>query len=334
MTDRVPLYPGRVSLTPVSGNTYDMVMADQPIVVGTPLNKAALLGDSTASTFGLAGDPTVNDAFAWIAKYNTYCWARREASVVINKTNISANVTISIGTSGSDFPYSSSIDSDGNLVNPSTLHVSRDVSSASSIASHAPCYYLINDEIYYLPSGSTSGSTSSTVYYNSTQRNLVFEAAASVKAQNVVVTKTVSGAWSAVFSSNRSAYPDSGVSGGYEYRFGGVPFDELTRFPIVLTGSYIGTGTYGSANKNEIQLDFAPRMLIVQPSNGAINIVRGGIPWVSGSKGYISQIKLSGSEMYNDTVSVTWGKTVSWYGSSADGQLNTANTKYNWIAIC
>lgn len=40
--DRVPTYPNRVKLTPVSGqvNTYDMVRADAPIVEGTQLNKA------------------------------------------------------------------------------------------------------------------------------------------------------------------------------------------------------------------------------------------------------------------------------------------------------
>lgn len=40
--DRVPAYPGRVVLTPVSGqaNTYDMVRADSPTVEGTPLDKA------------------------------------------------------------------------------------------------------------------------------------------------------------------------------------------------------------------------------------------------------------------------------------------------------
>lgn len=40
--DRVPTYPGRVTMTPVPGkaNTYDMVRADEPIVEGTPVNKA------------------------------------------------------------------------------------------------------------------------------------------------------------------------------------------------------------------------------------------------------------------------------------------------------
>lgn len=54
MQDRVPLYPGRVTLTPVAGqaNTYDMARADQPTQEGTPLSKATLLKDATAAKFG------------------------------------------------------------------------------------------------------------------------------------------------------------------------------------------------------------------------------------------------------------------------------------------
>lgn len=70
MKDRVPTYPGRVTLTPVSGqaNTYDMVRADQPTQDGTPLSKENLLSDATASALGLTGDPTVDDAFGRLAK--------------------------------------------------------------------------------------------------------------------------------------------------------------------------------------------------------------------------------------------------------------------------
>lgn len=50
MEDRVSTYPGRVVLTPVSGetNTYDMVRADLPITEGTKINKK--LFDSKADT--------------------------------------------------------------------------------------------------------------------------------------------------------------------------------------------------------------------------------------------------------------------------------------------
>lgn len=42
--DRVPAYPGRVKMTPVTGqtNVYTMERADNPTQVGTPLNKALL----------------------------------------------------------------------------------------------------------------------------------------------------------------------------------------------------------------------------------------------------------------------------------------------------
>ena len=65
MQDRVSLYPGRVKLTPVAGqeNTFDMVRADQPTQEGTPLNKATLLKDVTASILGLPNTAVPDDAF-------------------------------------------------------------------------------------------------------------------------------------------------------------------------------------------------------------------------------------------------------------------------------
>lgn len=55
--DRVSTYPGRVKMTPVSGepNTYDMERADAPINPGTPINK--VLFDSKLDT--LTEDVTV-----------------------------------------------------------------------------------------------------------------------------------------------------------------------------------------------------------------------------------------------------------------------------------
>lgn len=65
MQDRVPLYPGRVKLNPVAGqdNTFDMVRADEPTQEGTPLNKATLLKDVTASILGLPNTAVPDDAF-------------------------------------------------------------------------------------------------------------------------------------------------------------------------------------------------------------------------------------------------------------------------------
>lgn len=79
MKDRVPLYPGRVTLLPVAGqpNTFDMVRADQPVEVGTPLNKGTLLSDVTAALYGLGADATPDSTFAAIAAItNAVPWIR------------------------------------------------------------------------------------------------------------------------------------------------------------------------------------------------------------------------------------------------------------------
>lgn len=66
MKDRIPKYPGRVKLTPVSGQTdvFDMVRADEPEEAGTPINKQTLLTDETAVKLGLdpESDPTPDEA--------------------------------------------------------------------------------------------------------------------------------------------------------------------------------------------------------------------------------------------------------------------------------
>lgn len=69
MKDRVPLYPGRVTLTPVPGqpNKYDMVRADEPTQAGTPLNKATLLPDAVAALYGLGPDAVPGEALMKLA---------------------------------------------------------------------------------------------------------------------------------------------------------------------------------------------------------------------------------------------------------------------------
>ena len=79
MQDRVPLYPGRVKMTPVAGqaNTFDMVRADDPTQAGTPLNKATLLKDATAALYGLGTGAVPDDVLEEIGKYKQYWWRRR-----------------------------------------------------------------------------------------------------------------------------------------------------------------------------------------------------------------------------------------------------------------
>lgn len=71
MQDRVSLYPGRVTLTPVAGqeNTYDMKRADQPTQEGDPLNKNTFLKDTTAALFGLGNSALPDDILRKIGEF-------------------------------------------------------------------------------------------------------------------------------------------------------------------------------------------------------------------------------------------------------------------------
>lgn len=52
MQDRIPLHPGRIKLTQVSGDIYDMERADEPQQEGTPLNKANLFNSANETRYG------------------------------------------------------------------------------------------------------------------------------------------------------------------------------------------------------------------------------------------------------------------------------------------
>lgn len=75
MQDRTPTYPGRVTLTPVIGqtDTYDMQMADEPTQAGTPPVKANLLSDDAAALVWRGSPPlgpTVSLALSELATEN------------------------------------------------------------------------------------------------------------------------------------------------------------------------------------------------------------------------------------------------------------------------
>lgn len=96
MQDRLPLYPGRVKLTPVSGqeSIYDMERADEPTQIGTAINKANLLKDGTAALFGLSSNAVPDDVHNWVGQYNTHWWGclntSTGATTYVNSTNRNA----------------------------------------------------------------------------------------------------------------------------------------------------------------------------------------------------------------------------------------------------
>ena len=92
MKDRIPKYAGRVKLIPVANqpNIYDMTRADEPLEEGTPLKKATLLSDETATSLGLTGDSNVNDALSALYRNKV-----NKADIIDNLTTLEAEKPLS-----------------------------------------------------------------------------------------------------------------------------------------------------------------------------------------------------------------------------------------------
>lgn len=107
MNDRISLYPGRVTLTPVAGqaNTYDLVRADSPTQEGTPLNKASLLKDTTAALYGLTVSAVPDEVLAAIKSLIDAANANANT-----KAKIQTGSYVGTGTYGSSNPCSLTFD--------------------------------------------------------------------------------------------------------------------------------------------------------------------------------------------------------------------------------
>ena len=155
------------------------------------------------------------------------------------------------------------------------------------------------------------------------------------------VTSETIGDWEFVKSSERNAYPDSGIVDNYEYQYLGIPFENAVTAPRFEYGSYIGTGTGGLSAPNSLTFDFTPRLVIIC----------GDTKYGSGFADYsckiiavrgITSTDSIGEDGTSAYVAIEWtDKGLSWYGrssSSSDSilakyQLNTSGKTYYYVAI-
>lgn len=359
MQDRIPLYPGRVKMTPVAGqaNTFDMVRADDPTQAGTPLNKATLLKDATAALYGLGTGAVPDDVLAELGKYKQYWWRRRIPSgkgYEETKRNITAEAQLAY-SSGGNLQISKSISIDQStgaisLVNPEsfTLVNGDDYTMnlcGEELLSKGPCYITGAEDsptlVYFLPPGGGIGRQNATLYAYSQFGYKFLPTAPNVVAQVVTtneITKTYD--WAHLQSSTRSAYPDSGTQDGYEYEYLGIPFDNAVTASKIETGSYVGTGTYGRANPNALTFGFVPKFVWIYEwvrsdgwfdAGGAAKIPFEIIPEGEFGRKYPPSTNPAPS---TNTYSKRVGSTLYWYNTgSAGNQLNYSDSTYYYIAI-
>lgn len=181
-----------------------------------------------------------------------------------------------------------------------------------------PGYYLLRSKANYDDAAiiSTTGVTSWTPYDSAIYQRYAF-----VLDSSTVLT------WYEDNAGN--GYPEQKYKGQFTDVLGNlvaIPSDQLD-YPVqIATGSYTGTGTYGSNNPNTLMFPFAPKYIfITRPDLGAtaagtnLNMV------------YDSPKANAPSA----TVDVIWNKnSVSWYSTSADNyQLNLSGQTYYYFAI-
>lgn len=131
---------------------------------------------------------------------------------------------------------------------------------------------------------------------------------------------------------NNSVYPSQ------EYIQGGSITDVFGYdVPICQyeTGSYVGTGTYGSGGLNNLTFNFEPKFIMISPEMpwGPNNFFKYGFPWIKGMTQGISYIVINNMTSTN-VVNISWTNNgVSWNGGNAVIQLNNSGTTYHYVAI-
>lgn len=347
MQDRVPLYPGRVTLTPVSGqaNTYDLTRADQPTKEGTPLNKASLLKDATAALFGLGTDAVPDDALHLLSRFqsglgNEYVWAKLNvtAGYYEIQTLKDSIYVIESETKLYTFKYSDSITIDevGNfsLTNPLTFTATysqfRSDYGTTLLGKYLDTTGLAHEAgIIFIPTNASIN------YYNGRQVEIKNSYVISVGYdENRAFVGYVN-------SPSPDAYPPA-VSDGNTYTLLGQLGDKVR----IATGSYTGTGTYGSSNPNSLTFDFEPKLVFMfrnkLPMYGDVNS-SAYQPVYGTTIGMTAEYSRSlfniygrrtGDDYYLYAKKSNDGKTLSWYHeASASAQINNSGVTYQYIAI-
>lgn len=120
MKDRVPQNPGRMLITPENGIApyfAKVERADNPVEAGTPMNKAALLKDATATALGLSTTAVPDDALKklmlprgiivnWSGAANAIpsgwalCNGQNGTPNLLNKFVVAAGSSYSVGAQG------------------------------------------------------------------------------------------------------------------------------------------------------------------------------------------------------------------------------------------
>ena len=301
-------------------------------------NKEQILTQTVSDMFKISsGNP--NDVFEFLGKYNQYWWKRRSTGYIEKKTLVEDGRIIAVSILKIQCSDNINIDTNGNitLASPITITVTQ-----SNVTNRLKYKYFYSSQ--------DGESDTSRIYYMGTGVSANFDGTELFVSPLYEVTSEIGvGDWEYIRSSDRSAYPDSGVQDGYEYQYLGVPFENLLYISKIETGSYIGTGKYGKSNPNSLTFGFEPKIVFLTNSHSNVDTSIG--PYMTPQMIDISFLKQYANNSYMDYIGFgqdsnsqgapqyfysKWEpstNTIYWYNKQYPVQCNDNGTIYYYIAI-
>lgn len=321
-----------ITMKQFNGTDYDTLypktIAEQ---VDGIYGKDEILNNSTKALYGLTNSAVPNDVLSLLSRFNKglgneYVWAKNKieefedrvelADVQIFQYPNNSYITIYTGTgytnNNSDVtnPYALTGVVSTDLY-ASTVGNSTSIFLGKYISAESATWQISTLEkgVYYIPTDATFNFTQSGNSYSLTASKVT-----AIRNHRFVTTK-----YGYVNSPNSNAYPPS-VSDGYTY----MPLGQLGAKANIATGTYTGTGTYGSSNTTKLTFDFEPKLVLVALVNNP------STDWSIFSS--LSNASMVANSAYNNHVSFS-GNTMTWYGSSALRQHNESGVKYAYVAF-
>ena len=301
-------------------------------------SKAEVLTDGTKAVFGLEPNATPDNVFAYLGKYNQHWWSclHGEAGFGYEEKRTTPTKELLVAMSGTFIvSVSDTINIDQttgavSLASPVSVTIKTNTSRAGVEAQAAQlagkyitgvtaCAWYSSTDIFYAPGSPViwgeDGAWAVTFYLN---HYIIGSQIYNIPA----------GATTYVHSVDRNAYPDSGMIDGISYEYLGVPFDNAVTAPAIATGSYTGTGTYGSANPNSLTFDFEPKFIIFF---GEHDLYSPNIFTMAASGKFARGMH---GLNYNNNFSYSNG-VLTWYTSNSNdySQLNSSGKIYYYTAI-
>lgn len=344
---------------------YDMVMADEPETAGTPPTKANLLTDATAALIGsrqgLTDPDTPNEALALLGNRNLWGhsnlldnWDFRNPVNGKGLTSYSSYGECIDGWTFNNQTSGTITISDAGLViaknsatsNPGIMrNISADLDGATVTATamdgSGNLYTVTGGPLDKSVTDWQIGRSFSTWWIGVRYVNSAWSISISTPGGTLAAAKLELG--------DHQTLAHKDASGNWVLNDAGNYMEELAKAKAgsgarIQTGSYVGTGTYGSANANSITFDFVPKLFYLQAGTtfggygqygyeGMGDPKAAAVLWIPGvtTKSY----GFAGSSWSSSTCATISfsGNTLSWYGTDNYTQANHGGTTYYWVAI-